>query len=184
VLKCREEDARLSAAKGETALFVCPLLAAIRAACDDIAPPRLRGSGRRAELPPDADCERLQLRAMAANLDRVVRPLLAPGGVPTDRVASRSVKDEAEMPMSALEERNPRSAWDQFDGGAGRGAGDPVGGVWAVAPALVAVDGVQLIVDVGGGVDECDVTVGAAGPDVALMACPGLRRRLRSRLLV
>ena len=80
--------------------------------------------------------------------------------------------------------RNPCSAWDQFDGGAGRGADDPVEGDWAVAPALVAVDGVQFIVDVGGGVDECDVTVGAAGPDVALVACPGLRRRLRSRLLV
>src|SRR5450759_776241 len=50
----------------------------------------------------------------------------------------------------ARSREDPRSAWDQFDrGGAGRGAGDPVEGVGAVAPVLVAVDGVELIVDVG-----------------------------------
>jgi hypothetical protein len=76
----------------------------------------------------------------------------------------------------ARSREDPRSAWDQFDrGGAGRGAGDPVEGVGAVAPGLAAVDGVELIVDVGGGVDERDVTVDAAGLDVAPVARPGAR---------
>jgi hypothetical protein len=42
-----------------------------------------------------------------------------------------------------------------------------------LAPVLVAADGVELIVDVGDGVDEGDVSVGAAGLDVASVACPG-----------
>lgn len=53
------------------------------------------------------------------------------------------------------------------------GAGDPVEGVCAVAPVLVAVCLVNLVVELGIGVEEGAVLRYAASLDVALVACSG-----------
>jgi hypothetical protein len=61
------------------------------------------------------------------------------------------------------------SAGYEFDrGGSCPGVHDAADDPFAVAAVLVAVGGVDLVVEVGVGVDEGDVLVDAAGLDVAL----------------
>src|SRR5512132_334321 len=55
-------------------------------------------------------------------------------------------------------------------GGSRSGVDDAADDPFAVAAVLVAVGGVDLVVEVGVGVGEGDVLVDAAGPDMALVA--------------
>src|SRR5215208_573044 len=69
---------------------------------------------------------------------------------------------------------SPCSAGHELDrGGSCLSVHDTADDVRAVAAVLVAVGGVDLVVEVGVGVGEGDVLVDAAGPDVAFVAYLG-----------
>src|SRR5215218_3532937 len=71
---------------------------------------------------------------------------------------------------------SPPSAGYELDrGGSGLRVHDAADDPFAVAAVLVAVGGVDLVIEVGVGVGEGDVFVDAAGPDIALVARLGAR---------